>query len=283
MLKNYIKLMRPKEYVKNLFIFLPVFFGLSLFDVSILIKLFYGFVSFSLVASGVYVFNDILDREEDRKHHKKKNRPIANGEVSVSEAYYLTTILWIIGLLSMFFVDIISFYFLLSYVVLNILYSVKLKHIPILDVFVIGVGFVIRLYVGSFISNVPLSVWIVLVTFLLALFLGFSKRRNDVLLFLENGKKTRKVVDGYNLNFLNFAIAISASITLISYIMYTIQESGSSLLFLTSIFVLGGMLRYVQLMFVKNYTKSPTQIMYKDKFIQFAVLFWMLSLVILLY
>ncbi len=287
-MSDYFILLRPQQYIKNLFIFLPAFFGLKLLERGFFINTIFVFIAFSLVASAVYIFNDIIDREDDRKHPVKKKRPIASGKVSVHEAVFMAVVLVIGGAALGVMININVFYLIALYVVLNILYTLKLKHVPILDVSVISVGFVIRLFVGAEVVNVSLSVWIVLVTFFLALFLAIAKRRGDILLYLSDGIKTRRVVDGYNIKFLDISIAVIASVTIVLYIMYTVFSgvaggAYNDISYLTSIFVLLGILRYMQLLFVDNKGDSPTKVLLKDRFIQFTLLAWFATFWLLLY
>jgi 4-hydroxybenzoate polyprenyltransferase len=285
---NYIKLIRFKHYVKNLIIFAPLFFGLKLFQLELFFTTFFIFIAFSFAASSVYILNDYFDREVDRSHPVKKDRLIAAGKISQKEIFFIVFILLAASFFISSFININSFYFILSYVALNIFYSFKLKHIPIIDVFILSMGFIIRLLIGSEIANVDLSIWIIIMTFLLAIFLALAKRRDDVLLYLSNGVMTRKVVDGYNLEFLNSSMVIMASVIIVSYIMYTISpveivKIHSDKLYLTTIFVIFGILRYLQITFVENKKGDPTEIFIKDKFIQLAVVAWIISFGIFLY
>ena len=175
------------------------------------------------------------------------------------------------------------------YVLFNISYSLYLKHIAILDVAILATGYVFRLFVGSAVTYVPLSMWIVIMTYLLALFLALAKRRDDVLIFVETGKKMRKVIDGYNLQFLDISMGIMGSVVIVAYIMYTVSDSvirkvyNGEYLYLTSIFVILGVLRYLQIAFVLKDSGSPTKIFLKDRFIQLTVLFWLLTFTWILY
>ena len=177
---------------------------------------------------------------------------------------------------------------LLAYLVLNIAYSIKLKHIAIVDIVIIAIGFVLRLFVGSTVTDTPLSMWIVIMTFLLALFIALAKRRDDVIIYNETGQKMRKVVGGYNLQFIETSMSIMASVTLVAYIIYTtsdrvIQHFHSEYLYLTSLFVIIGILRYLQITFVNEDSGSPTKIILSDHFIQLALLGWILSFAWILY
>jgi 4-hydroxybenzoate polyprenyltransferase len=283
-----LKLLRFHQYIKNLFIFLPLFFALEITNIDLLLKAFVAFVAFSFTASAIYILNDYFDIEEDKKHPKKKYRPLASGEISKKEAIVIMVILFLFGITIMSFVSFKALIVLLFYVFLNIGYSYYLKHVPIIDVSIIAIGFVLRLFVGAFVTNVYLSMWIVLMTFLLALFLALAKRRDDVLIFNKTGKKMRKVIDGYNIDFLNIAMAIMASVVIVAYIMYTtskevIEKFHNNYLYISSVFVILGILRYLQISFVYEDSGSPTKIVLKDRFIQLVILGWIMYFVWSLY
>ncbi len=212
-----IKLLRPHQYIKNLFIFLPLFFALKISDTELLTNAFIAFIAFSLTASAVYVLNDYHDIEEDRQHPTKRDRPLASGAISKVQALGIMAVLFVAGFGLMAMLSLQAVMILLAYVIMNIAYSLYLKHIAILDVTIIAIGFVLRLFIGSVVTNIPLSMWIVVMTFLLALFMALAKRRDDVLIYLDTGKKMRKVIDGYNLQFLDTAMAIMASVVIVSY------------------------------------------------------------------
>jgi len=286
--KNYIKLLRPAHLLKNLFIFLPLFFGLKIFNLELVGITTLAFVAFSLIAGSVYILNDYFDIEEDRQHPRKKTRPLVSGAVSKPEAIFLMVLLFLIGILISVFLNIKVFYIIIGYLLLNILYTLKIKHIPILDVSSVAAGFIMRLFVGSVVSGVELTMWILIMTFLLALFLALAKRREDILLYLENGIKTRQVVDGYNPEFLNASMIIMASTLIVSYILYTVSpeviaKTHSNVLYMTALFVILGILRYMQITLVENKSGSPTEVLLKDRFIQSCIFFWVLSFVFILY
>ncbi len=283
-----LKLLRPHQYIKNLFIFLPLFFALEITNIDLLLRAFVAFIAFSFTASAIYILNDYFDIEEDKKHPKKKYRPLASGEISKIEAVVIMMILFIFGIGIMSLVSFKALMVLLFYVFLNIGYSYYLKHVPIIDVSIIAIGFVLRLFVGAFVANVNLSMWIVLMTFLLALFLALAKRRDDVLIFNRTGKKMRKVIDGYNIDFLNIAMAIMASVVIVAYIMYStskeiIEKFHNDYLYISSIFVILGILRYLQISFVYEDSGSPTKIVLKDRFIQLVILGWIMYFIWSLY
>lgn len=283
-----IKSMRPHQYTKNLFIFLPVFFALKITNTELLINAILAFVAFSLSASTIYILNDYRDIEEDKQHPKKKYRPLAAGDISKNNAITLMIALGISGAALMSLVSQQAIIILGIYILLNLAYSFYLKQIAILDVSLIATGFVLRLFVGSSATDTPLSMWIVVMTFLLALFLALAKRRDDVIIYNESGEKMRSVIDGYNLKFLDAAMAIMASVVIVSYILYTtsteiIHKLHSEYLYLTSIFVILGILRYLQITLVEKNSGSPSRIVIKDKFMQITIFFWLLSFVWILY
>jgi len=286
--KKFIEMLRPHQYLKNLFIFLPLFFGLKINNADLLFKAFLAFVAFSLIASSVYIFNDIFDIKDDRVHPVKKNRAIASGEISILAGCITILVLLCLSVFPLLYVDRNIIPLLLLYVVLNISYTVKLKHIAIMDVSIIAVGFVIRIFAGSVVTGVPLSMWIVLLTFLLALFLALAKRKDDVAFYLKTGQKTRRSVDGYNMEILNGLMIMMATVTIVSYIMYTISPEvityfHSNKIYFTVFFVMLGIMRYVQLNYLENKGGSPTEVLIKDGFIQFCLAGWILTFAVLIY
>ena len=287
-LLDIIKLMRPHQYIKNLFIFLPLFFALKITDTALLSNAFIAFISFSLTASAIYTLNDYHDIEEDRQHPKKKNRPLSSGAISKSQAIIIMAVLGVAGIALMATLSLKAVGILASYVAMNIAYSFYLKHVAILDVTIIAIGFVLRLFIGSAVTGIQLSMWIVIMTFLLALFMALAKRRDDVLIYLDTGKKMRKVIDGYNLQFLDTAMAIMASVVIVAYTIYTtsvevVERVHSEYLYLTALFVILGVMRYLQVAFVLKDSGSPTKIVLKDRFIQLTLLGWIISFAWILY
>lgn len=286
--KNILIQIRVHQYVKNLFIFSPLFFAAKITELALLSNAAIAFVAFSLTASAIYTFNDYRDIDEDRQHPKKKNRPIASGAISKPQAIVFMAVLFITGFALMASLSREAVGILSAYTILNVAYSLKLKHVAILDVTIIAVGFVLRLFIGSAVTGIPLSMWIVVITFLLALFMALAKRRDDVLIFEDTGQKTRTVIDGYNLQFLNTAMAIMASVVIVAYTMYTtsaevIARVHSEYLYLTSLFVILGIMRYLQLAFVFKDSGSPTKIVLKDRFMQVTMIGWALTFAVILY
>jgi 4-hydroxybenzoate polyprenyltransferase len=254
-----------------------------------------AFIAFSLSASAIYTLNDYLDIEEDRRHPKKRNRPLASGAITKSQAIAIIATLLVAGLSTIFIFFSSSIHtqynvivLFIIYIILNVAYSLYLKHVAILDVVIISIGFVLRLFIGSAVTGILLSKWIIIMTFLLALFLALAKRRDDVLIYLDTGKKMRKVIDGYNLQFLNIAMAIMASVVIVAYIMYTtssdvVEKVQSDHLYVTALFVILGIVRYLQIAFVYKDSGSPTKIVLKDHFIQLTLLGWIISFICILY
>ncbi len=287
--KLIIRLLRPHQYVKNLFVFLPLFFGMKFLDFKKLFITCIAFICFSLVASAVYVFNDIYDVEEDKKHPEKRNRPIASGKISRGEAFGIFWALLLVAiLLTRLTLPSRVLGVLLIYVVANLLYTFKLKHIAILDITVIAFGFVLRLFAGALTGNIVLSHWIILMTFLLALFLALAKRRADLLVFLTDGKILRKSIEGYNLTFVDTAMSIMAAVIIVSYVLYTvsaevIRRFHTDNLYGTTFFVILGVLRYLQITFVKEESGSPTRILLHDRFLQGIVISWLILFGLIIY
>ncbi len=280
--------MRPHQYIKNLFIFLPLFFALKITDTTLLFNAFIAFIAFSLTASAIYSLNDYHDIEEDREHPKKRNRPLASGAITKKEAVVMMVMLSVTGFVLMTSLSFNAAAILGAYVVMNVAYSFFLKHVAIVDVTIIAVGFVLRLFIGSAVTGIPLSMWIVIMTFLLALFMALAKRRDDVLIYLNTGKKMRKVIDGYNLQFLDTAMAIMASVVIVAYTIYTtsaevVARVHSEYLYLTALFVILGILRYMQIAFVQQDSGSPTKIVLKDRFMQLTIVGWGVAFAWILY
>ncbi len=287
MIRTYLRLLRPHQWIKNFFLFLPAFFAQQITDENLLLQTALAFAAFSLVASSVYIFNDYRDREEDRKHPIKKERPLAAGTIALPHALYLMAALLVLGLCILYGLQVEAFFWALGYILLNVAYSLLLKQIPIIDLYIIALGFVIRIALGASLYAIPLSMWIILMTFLLALFIGLAKRRDDVSLAAE-GKNVRKSVSGYNLPFINGAMMIMASVLIVSYISYTISADTQAKfsnpnLYVTVFFVILGILRYMQLTFVEEKSGNPTMILWQDRFLQLTILGWIVSFVVLIY
>jgi decaprenyl-phosphate phosphoribosyltransferase len=286
-LNIYLHLLRPHQYLKNGFILLPVFFGYRIFDATAVGRTLLAVVAFCMISSTIYVINDYLDREEDRRHPVKKNRPLASGAVSPQEALYVGLICFGVSIaLALATLPGACLYLLLTYLLLNIAYSQSLKHIPIVDIVCIALGFVLRIFMGGAATHIPISPWIVIMTFLLALFLALAKRRDDLL--LDQGDRVRKAIDGYNREFISLAMSIMASVIIVAYILYTVSpevvaKHGTHSLYISSVWVLLGLLRYLQITFVEEKSGSPTLVLIKDYLLQAVIGLWLVNIFILLY
>lgn len=291
-MKEIIKLLRPQQWLKNGFVFLPLFFDGKLMDLECLMAALWAFLAFSLAASGIYCLNDLIDVEADRRHPKKCKRPIASGAVSKTVAMLLVAVCLVASMSVCFLlgseVRMAVILVVAGYFVMNIAYCLRLKQKAIVDVFVISVGFVLRILVGGIATGVVLSQWIVLMTFLLALFLAFAKRRDDVVIYEGTGVLPRKNVDRYNLPFMNQVIGIVSAITIVCYIMYTVSPEvvsrfNSQYVYVTSVFVLAGIVRYLQLTIVDVKSGSPTKVLAHDRFTQLCIGLWIVSFVAIIY
>lgn len=286
---NILKILRPHQWVKNTFIFIPLFFGGSLFDMADWTSSLVAFVAFSFAASAIYSINDIVDVEADKKHPKKCKRPIAAGLVSKRQASLLAIILAIAALALPFLLNnwMLSVVIAL-YLAMNLCYCIRLKHYAIIDVCIVALGFVMRIVAGGVATDIVLSRWIVMMTFLLTLFLSFAKRRDDVLIMNETGMAPRKNTSRYNLTFINQAITITGGVMLVCYIMYTvspevIERFHSPNLYMTSFFVILGLLRYIQLTVVDERSGEPTRLVLSDRLIQLIIAGWIISFAIIIY
>jgi 4-hydroxybenzoate polyprenyltransferase len=280
-------LLRINQWVKNLFILLPVFFGMH-FDKFLNYQLIVGFLSMSFIASSVYIINDIVDKKNDSLHPKKKKRPIASGAVTINVAIMVMGLTVSTAMILAFLVDLKVLFIVLSYFIMNLLYCFWLKRIAIVDVIVIAIGFVLRVVIGSVISGVIISKWLMIMIFLLTLTLALGKRRDDVLIVEENSEtmKIRKSLEGYNLDFLNTAILMLIVISIICYIMYTVspevtQRLSSDYLYITSFPVLIGFIRYLQLAYVYKNTGSPTKLFLTDSGIRICLILWVISFILI--
>ena len=290
--QNIIQLCRPKQWVKNLFVFLPLFFSGNLLNSQPLMHCLISFCSFCLASSAIYCLNDMIDAEYDRTHPIKCLRPVASGEVGKGACVVLTLLLSPLSIVLLLLLPkeeaLSSIIIIIIYLMLNLVYSIGLKQIAMIDVAVISLGFVLRVTIGGVSTGISLSPWIIIMTFLLALFLALSKRRDDILIFQSTGKQMRRNIDKYNLMFMNQAITMVGTVMLVSYIIYTvspdvIRRFNSEFVYTTSIFVLLGLLRYMQLGIVYDKTGSPTNVLFRDRFIQICVIGWITLFVAIIY
>ena len=292
-MNDILKLIRPQQWLKNVFVMIPMFFGGSLLDPEDIRSSVLTFLAYSFIASSVYCFNDINDVEADRRHPVKCKRPLASGALPMGAAWALMALMFAAAAaMTALLGDTARMLnvggVLLIYYVMNLCYCAKLKQYAIVDVCIVAFGFVLRVLAGGFATDIALSKWLVLMTFLLTLFLSFAKRRDDVVRMNETGEPPRKNTIRYNLTFINQAITVTAAVTLVCYIMYTVSPEvtarfNSDMLYLTSVFVLLGLLRYMQITVVDKKSGDPTKMMLHDRFTQLVVLAWALTFLLLIY
>lgn len=220
-MKNIISLIRIKHYIKNLLIFLPLFFSGSFTNSNLVIINIFGFISFCLLTSAIYIFNDICDIEKDKLHSTKCNRPIASGKVSKTKAVVLMMVC-LVSAVILSIRNIVALIIMFTYAVLNILYSLKLKNVPIIDVSIIVAGFVLRLIFGGVISNIPISNWLYLTVIAISFYMGYGKRRNEILMQKE---QTREVLKNYSYEFLDKNMYLSAVLSIVFYTLWCVENT----------------------------------------------------------
>lgn len=280
----YIKLLRPKQWIKNLFVIAPLVFAKHIFEYNYVTKVITAFVLFCFISSCVYILNDIIDCDKDRLHPKKKNRPIASGIISKVEGSIVIAVLLPLVLFISFYIDLYFGFVILLYFANNLLYTFIVKHVVILDAMSIAMGFLLRVIGGALIIRVYISPWILLCTLLLALFLGFSKRRNE-LVVLENGAENhRKILEEYSLEFIDNMLSIVTASTVMAYSLYTFStNNGNYYMMLTIPFVLYGIFRYQYIIYKKNEGGSPEETVLSDIPLIASIVLWGIVSVIILY
>ena len=286
-MQHYLRLMRPEQYVKNIFVFAPMFFGGALLNEGTWLNVGVAFLCFCFVASAIYIVNDYFDIQADREHPTKKFRPLASGTVNIKNAFILSALLFIVSIALSMSVSSELTAILVMYVFANVFYSRWLKHIAILDLNIIAFGFVLRLLAGSVATDVTPSIWILLITYILTLFLALGKRRTDVVL-ASKGKEVRRSIEGYNLMFVDIVLGMLAAVLTVCYIFYCISPEvqdhyNSKLLYVSIIFVINGLFRYLKLAIVDESTYSPTLILLTDRFLQITILGYLILMSYLLY
>lgn len=280
--------MRPSHWIKNVFVFAPLFFSGGATDMIKLGRVFLVFISFSAMASAVYFLNDIIDRKRDRSHPQKCLRPIASGALSIKNGIFFGLGLAMFSLALAYSIDQMLVLLLLLYSVINVLYSFWLKHIVIVDVFVISLMFVLRVLSGGAAIHVELTAWLLIATFLLALFLALAKRRHE-LVVVENGTNDqRPVLNQYTLQLADEMMSLITPVILITYILYTLSPEtlarfNSKMLYSTSIFVVFGIMRYLYLVHRKNLGGSPAELVIHDLPLLIAIVGWILSFYLIIY
>jgi 4-hydroxybenzoate polyprenyltransferase len=289
-MKKYISLLRPNNWIKNLVIILPAFFAGSLLSISSieLLNISVTFLAFCLSSSMIYVINDVNDVEKDRAHPKKLKRPIANGDVSKTKAYMIVAVLAVFILLTLFLLPNQVIYYIVAYIIMNLFYCFGMKNIAIVDVTSISLGFVFRVMAGGEASNIITTHWIIILIFLLMFSIALAKRRDDLILTENSNDIYRKSQSGYNIQFIDIAKTISFAVTLVTYIIYSVSDDvmnrlGSNYVFITSLPVFLGIMRYIQLTVVFKNSGSPVDLFFKDKFLIAIVVTWVFLFISILY
>lgn len=289
-LADYLGLLRIHNWVKNLTLLLPVFFAGMMFSLSQgqAFRLGITILGFCFTSSFIYILNDIRDVEFDRLHPKKRNRPIASGRVGIQQALAVSVTLLLMAAGCMYFLTWQIRAFMLLYLAMNILYCFGMKNIAIVDVSSISLGFVLRLLAGGYASEVAITHWIIILVFLLMFSIALAKRRDDLVLTKDVEQKLRKSQKGYNLQFIDIAKSISFSVTLVAYMIYSVSEDvmarfGSRYLYVTSLPVFLGIMRYLQISIVYKKSGSPVDLLLSDWFIKTVIAVWILMFFIILY
>lgn len=288
MLRLLVVATRPREWLKNSFLFAALFFSKNLLNFVLLPKVVLAFGLFCLAASGVYLLNDIRDRHEDRKHPQKRTRPIASGALPVALAALAMCVLLCAAMGGALLLQPAFGCITAAYILLNVAYSYWLKHMVILDVFSLATGFVLRVVAGAIVIDVMMSHWLLICTMFLALFLGFSKRRCELVILAQEASQHRHVLMEYDLTFLDIMIGIVTSATVISYTLYTVSPETihrfhTDKLLLTVPVVLYGIFRYLYLVYRKDSGGNPAHTLLIDSPLQASVVLWGLVSVIILY
>jgi len=282
-----IKTMRPRQWVKNIFVFAPLIFDVKLFDWHYLAQTLAGFVLLCLVSGTVYIINDLADIEKDRQHPKKRNRPLASGQLGTSVAIIAAVVIPLVALPLGFLLQPIFGAILAGYLLLQIAYSFWLKNVVIIDVMLIAAGFLLRVAAGvPLVDTERFSPWLYICMTLLALLIGFGKRRHELVLLKENANMHRQSLQEYNLSLLDHIISIVTASTLLAYALYTFSAEGlppNHTMMLTIPFILYGIFRYLYLIHVKGMGGAPEEIALSDRPLQATFLLWGLSVVIVMY
>ncbi len=286
---EYVRLTRPKQWIKNLFVLAPLVFAKELFHPEALIVSLRAFLGFCFAASAVYIVNDFTDVEADRAHPEKKNRPLAARTVSGRGAVILIVVLLMLTALTVFSLRPLYILILAAYVLMNLAYSFRLKEVVLLDVFIIASGFMLRVLGGAAAIDVRVSSWIVLCTMFLSLFFGFAKRRSELVSAQDAGlAPDRKVLLLYRVQFIDQMLTIAAAGAIIAYALYTVAPRTVEMfhtenMIYTTIFVLFGIFRYLYLVQTTKVTENPTNAVTSDAAILVVLLLWVVTCVFLIY
>ena len=283
-----VKSLRIQQWIKNLFVFAPLIFSQNVFNIPLLIKTFLAFVLFCILSGAAYILNDIQDLEEDKLHPVKSKRPLASGRLKKNHALFACILLVLLGLVGAYFLNVYFFVVVLVYVILQIAYSNWLKHIVIIDVFLIAAGYFLRVIAGGLAIEVQISPWLFICTILIALFLALSKRRHELVLLDKSAEIHRPILKEYTPHLLDQMIAVVTASTVISYCLYTVSSEtvakfGTKNLLFTVPFVLYGIFRYLYLVHQKDEGGSPEALIIKDKPLLVDLFLWIATAMLILY
>jgi 4-hydroxybenzoate polyprenyltransferase len=289
MIKNYLQLLRVPQWIKNLFVFVPLLFSLHLFEAEYFLSSLQAFVIFCLASSFIYIINDIIDIDADAAHPQKKYRPLPSGKISKQSAWIASIIILSLLVVLALISPIEFIYFLFGFIVLNILYSIYFKHIVILDIFSIAAGFSIRVLGGAAMIAVPVSSWLILTTMFISLFLGVMKRHSELeqMTKLEN-TQSRRVLSEYSLTFTNQMATVASAGVIICYALYTVSQRtvsvfGTENLIYTTPFVVLGIFRFMYLEYLNQKGENTTQIMLTDIPMIVTVILYIATTVLIVY
>ena len=272
MLKQILKLIRPKQWIKNIFVLVPLVFSKTFTDPGAVVKALLTMLCFIAASSAIYILNDIIDIEKDKLHETKRFRPLASGSIQKGTAAVFMAVLLIVSLISSYFIQPSVVACIVAYVILNILYTLVLKKIVVLDIMIISLGFVLRVISGAAAIQVYISSWVLLCTFFIALCLGARKRKSEKATLQENSGKHRRVLSCYTDDFLKSLIQISVTGTAITYSLYTILEYEDQLPMITILFVFYGLFRYMQLILEEEEGRLPEEIILSDRPLLLSIL-----------
>ncbi len=289
MFKNYLQLLRVHQWIKNLFVFVPLLFSMHLFEANYFLSSLKAFFMFCLASSYIYIINDIIDLEADAVHPKKKLRPLPSGKISKHNAWIVSILILLILVGLTFFTNLNFIYLLVGFILLNIFYSLYFKHIVILDVFSIAAGFSLRVLGGAAIISVPISSWLILTTMFISLFLGVMKRHSELEQISDDQLgSTRKVLAEYSLTFTNQIATVAAAGVIICYALYTVSPRtisifGSENLIYTTPFVVFGIFRFMYLEYLNQKGENTTQVMLTDIPMILTVILYSITTVLIIY
>ncbi len=280
--------MRPQQWIKNLLLFGPLIFSMNLYDVTMVTRTALAFIVFSLAGSAVYLLNDIVDVEKDKAHPVKRNRPIASGKLPIKVALVFMAVIGAGALVLAWDLSQTLAYIIIIYMVNNLFYSFKLKHIVLIDVGSLSLGFVLRVFAGAAVISVEASPWLIMCTILLSSFLGFAKRRHELVLLGENNVNHRSVLEHYSPHLLDQLILISAASTVMSYALYTVNAKtvarfGTTNLIYTVPFILYGVFRYLFLIHNRKKGGDPAKVLLNDMPMVLNIAAWLSVCVYMVY